>query len=288
MRGGPLFVGPRGFARPARARGRRTVRRLSAGLYLADSFERPDGALGAAWEEVTAGWDVFGGRARGRAPAVAARAAVAGVEARARHIVEGRLTRTNRSAFPGLFGRWTARTGAQETGWVAEITQFAANESRIQLLRVLDGAHSGIASYLFAEVLGQAYRVRLDVEEGRQRVWLDGALIITANDVGLNGRAGVPGIRDGYTAEFADPVAYVDDFRAWSGTTVRMESLQDGESLRVGGITAAAAGGIATVDLGDGAVYPIAGVEVLGAGGAVLATYEPEGGVWGGDVFAYS
>lgn len=72
---------------------------------------------------------------------------------------------------------------------------------------------------------------------------------------------------------------------SYRSNVVRAQGLEDGQVLRVGGIEAVSAAGVAEVDLG-GMECPLPAVEVLdGPGGLVIDTFEPEGGVWGGDVY---
>ena len=128
--------------------------------------------------------------------------------------------------------------------------------------------------------LADSTRLTLLRENYRVRMWAGGVLIFDWANNAMNG----VGLRGGmYMIQPTD----WDNFIVCKGTVVSMSGLPNGFRFRVAGvISAASAGGTpVTVDLA-GKTFPAAQVEILDQSSAVVKTYAPPNGVWGGDQYA--
>jgi hypothetical protein len=270
------------------------MRRLVSGLIFRDDFNRPDGALGAAWTDQSAGrLGILGNQAQNLLTLVTKdRAYPAGVVHVPFCVVQGTITTPAGVSYSGLLAaRYNPVTGR---GLGISPPRSGTGTGSLVAWRI-GGAGTGndtdLASTqsLYPGVLRTGvYICKLIDSDTARRCWVNGALVfteatVTASEgsathsrVGSSGTLAFGWIEQGTTT--------YEDLSVYSSNTVSVTNVPTGYKIRVGGIVAAEVAGSTTIDLA-GTICPVASVELLNSLDIVVETLTPSDGVWGGDTY---
>jgi hypothetical protein len=155
----------------------------------------------------------------------------------------------------------------------------------LRLYSVVGGTGVNLANSAGGSYASGVYApTKMWTKPGMQKVWMHGSLRIDFNSTALDAIDGTVGFRNGGTNAFN---CRYDDAIYMRSNTVMIDSLPAGFKLRVAGVTVVETGGIATVDVGA-ADFPITTMEVLDPSNAVAVSFDPAGGIYGGDEYSYN
>jgi hypothetical protein len=190
------------------------------GWAFEDAFQRADGALGAEWD-VLAGagnWSLKGGRIEHVPAANDERVLAVSVPPAPGMDMRATVSSSNPGKLnPGMLVRWDDELGR---GYLVDFGGYSnanlEDQYHLDLYRVENGAYTLLERGNVPDVVaGHSYRLRAVVQDGRQRVYHDGVLIIDYNDAVLDGTTGRAGLRTGRSA--AGTATY-DDVQARGST----------------------------------------------------------------------
>ncbi len=274
--------------------------RTTAGLLFRDQFNRANGALGSGWVDNSNGKTVVeGNQARMKLQTINDRAwqAAAGANGAVVQAMRGR----NSSWIDGIFGWYDPARSLgfgimfNTSGSALELYAyhlepgFVRNTVPTSMISV---AGLGSATTLSMKLRITDALINTTIPGHAVTLYVNGILRWSSANVvnpsplgnlfGASGRAIICGRGAAGSAEH-----YYDDVCSYRSFIVTVTNLPSGWSARSGGVTAAAAGGTATIDAG-GLNYPFTSVEVLDASAAVVQTITPSDGVWGGDAYVHN
>lgn len=273
-----------------------SIRQTVNGCIYHDKFQWATGTLTTPWTVISGTWTVFNSGIpdffSSVRPGMAAdneRMVYADHDAVGSMVVQSQYNNTTVSGtttFPGVM----AREDATATDGYLFIANPPATGT-VQLLKQVAGVFSVVATQSLAQVANTEYEFKGLFEDGSQKLWVDGSLVITATDTTHDGVMGYGGYRSGRSGVGTKEIRY-DEYTICKSNSIICTNLPTGCKFRVTGPivdgganttkVATESGGTATVDC-DNLWFPANKVEVLDASDNIL--YSLSQSVWGGDEY---
>lgn len=262
-----------------------------SGLLFRDDFTRANGALGANWIVESGAWVIEGNRLKHtgvRNAQLRARLAAATFVARKDMVVQALVQRDDLRFFLDLSSR---NDGVNfYYGQVAASDAGGGQANCVQLNRIAGATNLNmITGANAAPVAGVAQRLTMAVAGNVQRIWVNGGILLTANDASVaNNVNGVGGLGSfGQPAGLANPIGWVDDYTVYASTVLTVTGLPAGYTVRVGALVSVASNGVDPVTLDClGSFVPLPLVEILNAVGGVSDS--SAAGIYGGSTLTYT
>lgn len=264
------------------------ITRSSTGLVFRDTFNRADGAPGANYTIQSGGWAISGNKLAITSPSSGgASIAVNAFANRKDYHVQILSTRQLLTNYAIVVVRQVS--ASPETEYFGDLgsTTDGAVPGQPRLHRATNGAFTRIGAGAFASTPNVAARINLSAIGTDIRLWANGVQQVAVVDA-TAANDGIGKMLLSVQGQGGAGLIQFDDLIVCSDRTVTIADLPAGHKIRAAGIVSAAeVGGSASIDL-LGTSLPAAQIDVLDASDAVVESFAPADGVWGGDAYEYS